>query len=83
MAEAAVAAHRSLGCRVFSRVDMRLTDEGYPSVLEVNTVPGMTATSLVPKSAAAAGWGFDELARRIVRTSMDLRSRETRPLAGR
>ena len=83
VAEAAVAAHRSLGCRVFSRVDMRLPDEGYPSVLEVNTVPGMTATSLVPKSAAAAGWGFDELARRIVGTSMDLRSRETRPLAGR
>ncbi|HON34500.1 MAG TPA: D-alanine--D-alanine ligase [Synergistales bacterium] len=74
---AAVAAHGSLGCRVFSRVDMRLTGEGHPYVLEVNTVPGMTATSLVPKSAAAAGWGFDELARRIVRSSMELRSAGT------
>ena len=77
VAAAAVAAHGSLGCRVFSRVDMRLTGEGHPYVLEVNTVPGMTATSLVPKSAAAVGWGFDELARRIVRSSMELRSAGT------
>lgn len=83
VAEAAIAAHRSLGCRIFSRVDMRLTREGYPLVLEVNTVPGMTATSLVPKSAAAMGWGFDELARRIVRSSFELRSAGTRLLTRR
>ena len=83
VAGAAVAAHRSLGCRVFSRVDMRLTREGHPYVLEVNTVPGMTAMSLVPRSAAAMGWGFDELARRIVRSSMELRSAGTGPLTRR
>lgn len=75
VSRAAVAAHRSLGCRIYSRVDMRLTDGGLPSVLEVNTAPGMTATSLVPKSAAARGWTFSELAWRIVMSSIDLRGK--------
>lgn len=73
--DASVAAHRSLGCSVYSRVDLRLTDEGEPFVLEVNTAPGMTATSLVPKSAAANGWNFPELARRIAESSLVLRDR--------
>ncbi len=73
---AAVAAHRALGCRVYSRVDMRLSDGGQPSVLEVNTAPGMTATSLVPKSAAARGWSFAELSWRIVQSSIKLRCKE-------
>ncbi len=72
--EASVAAHRSLGCSVYSRVDLRLADEGTPFVLEVNTAPGMTATSLVPKSAAANGWSFPELALRIAQSSLDLRN---------
>ncbi|MDO9508853.1 MAG: D-alanine--D-alanine ligase [Thermovirgaceae bacterium] len=70
--DASVAAHRLLGCSVYSRVDLRLTDEGLPLVLEVNTAPGMTATSLVPKSAAAKGWGFPELALRIAESSLAL-----------
>jgi len=64
------AAHRSLGCGVYSRVDLRLSDKGVPYVLEVNTAPGMTATSLVPKSARAEGWDFPELLRRISENSL-------------
>jgi len=72
--EASVAAHRALGCSVYSRVDLRLTDDGIPYVLEVNTAPGMTATSLVPKSAAAKGWSFPELTMRIAKSSLAIRS---------
>jgi D-alanine-D-alanine ligase len=56
--EVAVAAHRALGCRDLSRVDFVVGDEGAPdavTLLEVNTLPGMTATSLYPEAAAAAG----------------------------
>jgi D-alanine-D-alanine ligase len=66
----ALAAHRSLGCRVYSRVDVRLDEGGNPFVLEVNTAPGMTSTSLVPKAAKAAGIEFPELLRRIVEASV-------------
>lgn len=65
----AVAAHRALGCRGASRVDFRLDGRGRPTVLEVNTIPGMTETSLLPKAAAAAGIGFDELVARILRSA--------------
>jgi D-alanine-D-alanine ligase len=64
--ELALAAHRALGCRGASRVDFRLDEKGRPLLLEVNTIPGMTETSLLPKSAAAAGIGFDELVDRIL-----------------
>lgn len=67
---AATAAHRALGCRVYSRVDLRLSPEGNPYVLEVNTAPGMTGTSLVPKAGRAAGWEFPELLGRIAESSM-------------
>lgn len=58
--------YTALGCRTYARVDFRITDEGEVYALEVNTAPGMTATSLVPKAAAAHGWSFSELLRRIV-----------------
>lgn len=64
--ELALAAHRALGCRGASRVDFRLDERGRPQLIEVNTIPGMTATSLLPKSAAAAGIGFDDLVARIL-----------------
>ena len=57
----ALAAHQSLGCRGCSRVDFRLTSAGEPFVLEVNTIPGMTETSLLPDAAAAVGISFAEL----------------------
>jgi D-alanine-D-alanine ligase len=64
--ELALAAHRALGCRGASRVDFRLDERGRPQLIEVNTIPGMTATSLLPKSAEAMGIGFDELVARIL-----------------
>ncbi|TKJ40822.1 D-alanine--D-alanine ligase [candidate division LCP-89 bacterium B3_LCP] len=58
-------AHQALGCRHYSRVDFRMTDDGDLFCLEVNTIPGMTATSLVPKAAAEAGINFEELVDRL------------------
>ena len=52
-----------------ARVDFRLDDELTPFCLEVNTVPGMTETSLVPKAAAAAGMSYADLVRAIVDTA--------------
>jgi D-alanine-D-alanine ligase len=57
----AVQAHLALGCRGFSRADFILGAQDRPVVLEVNTIPGMTATSLLPQAAAAAGIDFPAL----------------------
>jgi len=65
-AEQAVAA---AGCAGAPRVDMIVTDGGEPVILEINTVPGMTETSLLPKAAAAAGISFEELCLRILATA--------------
>ncbi|CVK17734.1 D-alanine--D-alanine ligase family protein [Sporomusa sphaeroides] len=62
----ALAAYKLLGCRGIGRVDVMLGNDNQPHVLEINTIPGMTATSLVPKAAAAVGIGFDELCERIL-----------------
>ena len=59
--ETAVAAHRCLGLSGYSRADFRLSGSGELFVLEVNTLPGMTGASLVPKEAAAVGMAFGEL----------------------
>lgn len=59
---AARAAYDALGCRGVARVDVMLSPTDGPQVLEVNTVPGMTGTSLVPKLAAARGMAFPEFA---------------------
>jgi D-alanine-D-alanine ligase len=61
----ALRAHRALGCEGMSRVDMFARD-GSVVLLEVNTIPGLTAGSLLPKAAAAAGIGFPELVHRII-----------------
>jgi D-alanine-D-alanine ligase len=63
--EVALAAYRALGCSGFSRVDLILTDEG-PQVLEVNAIPGLTDTSLLPQAAEAAGMSFEQLVERIL-----------------
>lgn len=73
--EAALAAHRALGVEVYSRVDVLLDAAGAAYVLEVNTIPGMTESSLLPKAAAAAGIGFAELCLRIVALSREARPR--------
>lgn len=62
----AVAAHRALGCRGMSRTDMIVTEDGVVHVLETNTIPGMTATSLLPDAAKADGIEFPELCERLV-----------------
>jgi D-alanine-D-alanine ligase len=54
----ALAAHRALGCRDVSRVDIILDAHGSPWVLEVNTLPGLTSHSLLPKAAEASGFDF-------------------------
>jgi D-alanine-D-alanine ligase len=63
--EVAVAACRALSCRGAARVDFMVREREF-FCLEVNTVPGMTATSLLPKAAAAAGMSFNELVMRIL-----------------
>ncbi len=63
---AGVGAHRALGCAGVSRVDTILASDGACYVLEVNTIPGMTETSLVPKIAAGLGISFEELAERLL-----------------
>ncbi len=60
-------AHRVLGCRDFSRVDIRLDRQNCPAILEVNTIPGLTSRSLVPMAAAKARIEFPQLCDRLVR----------------
>lgn len=72
--EAAAAAHRALGVEIYSRVDVLLDADNRPYVLEANTIPGMTETSLFPKAAAAAGIPFGKLCLRIAELSLKLRS---------
>ena len=69
--EQALVAFQSLRCKVYGRVDFRLSNDNIPYCLEVNTLPGMTATSLVPKMANAVGISFNELIERIIRISID------------
>jgi D-alanine-D-alanine ligase len=66
----AVKAHRALDCRGLSRVDMILQADGRAIVLEVNTLPGMTVNSLLPKAAHAAGIPFGDLLDRLVRLAL-------------
>lgn len=70
--EAGAGAYRALGCSGYARVDFRLQDDGQFFCLEVNTLPGMTPTSLVPKAAKAVGIGFNELMERIIRLAMEI-----------
>lgn len=66
----AIRSHRALRCAGYSRTDLMLGPDG-PVVLEVNTLPGMTMNSLLPKAAAAAGVPFGELLDRIVRLALE------------
>ncbi len=66
----ALDAHRALDLEVYSRVDFLLTPENEPFVLEVNTIPGMTPSSLLPEAAAVVGISYPELCRRIIELSL-------------
>jgi D-alanine-D-alanine ligase len=70
---------RALGCRGFARVDIRMGSDGTPYVLELNTIPGFTETSLLPKAAACSGIAFPELCRVI----MELATHDGRPVRSR
>lgn len=72
--ETALAANRALGLRVYCRVDILLRGDGTPFVLEINTIPGMTAASLLPEAAAAAGISYAQLCGRIVDLSLAARA---------
>ena len=71
--QAALAAHRALGIEIYSRVDVLLDSHNRPFVLEANTIPGMTETSLLPKAALATGLSFPDLCRSIAELSLTLR----------
>ncbi|MEO0453750.1 MAG: D-alanine--D-alanine ligase [Verrucomicrobiota bacterium] len=71
---AALSAHQSLGCTVYSRVDFILDSSGEFYALEVNTIPGMTPLSLLPEAAAEAGISFAQLCTNIIELSMEVRS---------
>lgn len=61
-----VRAHRSLGLDGYCRADFIVSEDGNPYILEVNTLPGMTPTSLLPQAAAAAGYTFENLLARLI-----------------
>jgi D-alanine-D-alanine ligase len=66
----ALNAHTALGCSGATRVDLRIDENAAPYVLEVNTLPGMTATSLLPKIAQSAGLSFKNLIEEIIRLAL-------------
>lgn len=72
--ELALRAHRSLGLKVYSRVDVILSETNEPFVLELNTIPGMTEASLLPEAAAVAGISYPQLCLRIIELSLTARS---------
>ena len=76
--ETALKFHRALGLAVYSRTDFILDGEGRAWCLEVNTLPGMTPASLIPKAAAVAGMSYGELCEKIVELSLRARRGERR-----
>jgi len=74
ISDLALAAYRAIGLEVYARVDILLDGDGNGSVLEINTIPGMTETSLLPKAAAVRGMGFAELCERIGVLSLNRRA---------
>ncbi len=80
--ELAVAAHRALYCRGYSRTDMIVSEKKGITVLETNTIPGMTPQSLLPKAAAAAGMSFSALLDRLIALCLEDARKHPRPAAG-
>jgi D-alanine-D-alanine ligase len=69
--EVALAAFRALGCEGYGRVDFLVDEAGTPYVLEVNTLPGLTETSLLPDIARGVGIAFDDLVEAIVTAALE------------
>jgi len=74
--EATMTVYRALGLSVYARADFIVTDDGTPYFLEINTLPGMTPTSLVPQEAAAVGISYGELCETIVEESLKARKKQ-------
>ena len=71
--EAALAVFRTIGLAVYARADFIVTPDGTPYFLEINTLPGMTPTSLVPQEAEAAGINYGKLCETIIQKSLEAR----------
>ena len=69
----ALEAHHALGCHGYSRVDFRLSEDGIPYLLEVNTLPGMTPLSDLPRAAALIGIDYGDLVERMLKTATTVR----------
>jgi D-alanine-D-alanine ligase len=78
LSELARRTYEALECEGAARVDFRITPRGRPYVLEINTVPGMTETSLLPMAAAQVGMGYDDLVERILQSALDRANRFAR-----
>jgi len=76
----ALSVHRMIGLRDYSRTDFIVTDEGRPYVLEINALPGLTPTSVIPDECRAIGMSFETLVERLIELAMQ-RS-EARAIAG-
>jgi D-alanine-D-alanine ligase len=66
----AISIHRMLGLRDYSRSDFIVSKEGRPYILEVNALPGLTPTSLIPEECAAIGIGYDALIERLINAAL-------------
>ena len=73
MGQAAQAVFQAIGLSVYARADFIVTQDGTPYFLEINTLPGMTPTSLVPQEAAAVGIDYAALCETIVEVSLRVR----------
>ena len=71
LGEAALAVHRCLGLKDYSRVDFIVDEQGGVCFLEINTLPGMTPTSLMPQEAAAAGVDYEALCQKLVDLALE------------
>ena len=76
LADLALRLHHALGLEVYSRTDFILDGDGRPWCLEVNSLPGMTAGSLIPKAAGAVGMSYEALCEEVVQLSYDLKRRD-------
>jgi len=81
--ELSLRACRALDTADIARVDFRLAPDGTPYCLEVNTIPGMTPTSLVPMAAKAIGLSFEDVCERIAGLALERAAKERRPAAPR
>jgi len=71
ISQAALSAHKLLGCRGFSRVDMILSESDEGVILEVNSIPGLTSTSLLPKAAKSVGIEFSALCLELIKIAYE------------